>query len=502
MGWAVTSAALLGLGLSLWTASARADGTVVQAPPRAGVFVLGDQPLHTMGANDKLKYYGGRVISNVEVVEVFWTSNVKLATQQQVGGFYTAITKSAYFDWLTEYDTLGSTGFVDLLPGSNQHIGRGTYAGARTITPTNAKTALTDAEVAAELSAQIQANNLPPPKLDAQGNVDTLYMIDFPPGYDVLLEGWHACQQYGAYHFTVTLDGKSVPYGVHPDCNYPWDTATAIHSHELIEAVTDPEVGLVDQKAATARPMSWVTLAPTAWDSQEIADVCQTMGYLKVAGYTVAKQWSNFAQACVATIPVCDGVAIPPACRPCNAFDSGNACEGTYPACATKGPKQGQCVTCTADAASACTGATPACDDASYTCVACVRSADCKTAAAPVCELTTKACRACAKDDECAPGKVCDLADAGPTAGQCVACTSDLQCGAKRCELATHTCVAPPPPDAGLASGGDPPPVDGGCSCDMGARTVNANGAWLFALTALAEVAHRRRLRRARFGPR
>ena len=496
MGRGAYLSALLALGALLAATPARAEGVVARAVPRGDVFSLSGQPLHTLGTDDKLKYYGGNVISNVEVVAVFWTANVKQATQQQIGPFYTAITQSAYFDWLAEYDTLAMNGYADGLFGSNQHIGRGTFAGTKTIVPINTKTALTDAEVAAELVLQIQANNLPQPKLDAQGHVDTLYMIDFPPGYDVLLEGWHACQQYGAYHFTATLNGKSVPYGVHPDCGYAWDTATAIHSHELIEAVTDPEVGLVDQKAATARPIAWVTLAPTSWDSLEIADVCQSQGYLKVAGYTVAKQWSNFAAACVVSIPICDGVMVQPACRPCNLFDSGNACSGAASACATSGPKQGQCVTCTSAHRNACTGATPVCDDATYTCVGCVKSADCTTASAPVCETTTKTCRPCAKDDECSVGKVCVPADAGAASGQCVECTSDAQCGAKKCDLATHACFAPAAPDAGTGDGGTgAPSEDSGCACTAGAGASSASGAWLFGLAAVAAAIRRRRAR-------
>lgn len=492
---------VLAAALAIGAPPAHANESIAPAPPRGGIFVLGrglgEPPLHPMGPNDKLKYYGGKVIANVEVVAVFWTGAVAQQTQQQIGSFYGAIVKSAYIDWLTEYDTINQSGYADMMPGSNQHIGRGTFGGAKIITPINTKTALTDAEVAAELVAQIQANNLPPPKLDALGNVNTLYMFDFPPGYDILLEGWHACQQYGAYHFTATRNGKSIPYGVHPDCGYPWTTATAIHSHELIEAITDPEVGLVNQNAPTARPIAWVTLANTAWASLEIADICQNQGYLTVAGYTVAKEWSNFAQACVVTIPVCDGIVIPPACRPCNAFDSGNACDLVTPACATKGPKQGQCVPCTADTPKSCTGATPVCDDANYVCVGCNTSADCTTATAPVCEPKTKTCRACAKDNECANGKVCDLADAGSTAGQCVECTSDAQCGAKKCDLKTRACVAPPPdagPGEGGADGGDVVPTQGGCSCDVGSP-AGASPRWLLGIVVLANMLRRRRPR-------
>jgi MYXO-CTERM domain-containing protein len=488
------AAALAGV---LHGSNAHAD-TVRAGPPRAGILTLGEGPIHPLGVNDKLKYYGGRVISNVQVVTVFWTSAVKQATQTQIGGFYDAIVKSAYFDWLVEFDTIGLKGYGDGLVGSEQHIGRGTYWGAVTITPANTKTALTDAEVAAELVAQIQANKLPQPKLDAQGNVDTLYMIDFPAGYDVLLEGWHACQQYGAYHFTAKLGGKGVPYGVHPECGYPWDTATAIHSHELIEAVTDPEVGFADQKAATARPIAWVTVAPTAWDSQEISDVCQNQGYLKVAGYTVAKQWSNYAAACVVTIPICDGKLVPPACRPCTTWDSGNACEGATPACATTGTKVGQCVTCTTAYAKGCTGATPVCDESAYTCVGCLKNGDC-AAATPVCELATKTCRKCAADGECGVGKVCDLADASVSSGQCVECTSDAQCGAKRCDLTTHACVdRPVVADAGADGGSAAPAEDGGCSCR--AAPMGGTRAPLVGALALLGVAVLRRRRRRSAG--
>src|SRR6202011_317046 len=58
---------------------------------------------------DMLKYYGGRVISNVEIVEVFWGPNVDPTLTAQIGAFYTALVKSSYVDWLSEYDTIGKT---------------------------------------------------------------------------------------------------------------------------------------------------------------------------------------------------------------------------------------------------------------------------------------------------------------------------------------------------------------------------------------------------------
>src|SRR4051794_37269093 len=63
-----------------------------------------------------LKYYGGRVISNVEIVAVFWGPNVDAMVVSQIGAFYSAIVKSSYIDWLTEYDTIGKVGLVDMMP--------------------------------------------------------------------------------------------------------------------------------------------------------------------------------------------------------------------------------------------------------------------------------------------------------------------------------------------------------------------------------------------------
>ncbi len=424
-------------------------------------------PTFPIAPNDKLKYYGGPVISNVKIVEVAWTSAVDATYLKNLAGFYTAIVKSPFIDWLTEYDSIGQSGYADNLPGTEQHIGRGSYVGTFTLTPANQSKSLLDADIQAELVAQLDAANLPPPEVDKNGNVDSLYMIDFPAGYDITLLDIKSCQQFGAYHFTFTYKGKSVPYGIHPDCGYGFNTATLIHSHELAEALTDTGVGLVEYNKTnlSARPLAWVTAANTAWASYESADLCQGTS-AQVAGYTVQKVWSNYAAGCVAEIPICDGKLQPPACRPCNTYDSGNACEGPNPACATAGPSQGQCVPCTKDYAKACAGDTPVCDDTKNTCVGCLTSADCTDATRPVCDQTSQACRPCAKDDECTEA-VCDVTKDG-LEGQCVPCNNDTQCPAdRRCD--DHRCVLRPLHGSTPVPEGGPlfdQPQDTGCACD------------------------------------
>ena len=454
----------------------------------------------TAGAQP-LVYYGGRVISNVEIVQVAWTSGVDAVFLQDLATFHQTLLQTGYLDWLTEYDTIGKTGAVDGMPGSGQHIGRGTFGGSFVISPANAKTSLQDSEIGAELVAQIKSGALPALKLDAGGNVNSLYMIEFPAAYTINLYGLQSCAQFGGYHSTVLSDGKSVPYAVIPDCGYDFATDTFVDTHELVEAITDAEAGLlVDPYLPTNRPIAWVAAANNFWEAPECADICQNVTD-QIAGYTVATNWSNFAGGCVAQIPVCDGSAAPPACRPCNAFDSGAACNGTTPACATAGPKAGQCVLCTAAAAGACTGATPTCDEATYTCVGCLQNADCQDPNTPFCEAASKTCRPCQADDECATGH-CDFLDDGHE-GQCVACNADADCEADNtCQ--DHACVANPVDTTTGGSGGSggggsggsgsgAPGADPGCSCRTGPGNSGPDASWAVAGAALATLLRRRR---------
>ena len=64
-----------------------------------------------------LTYYGGRVVSNMQVVEVLWgtggagTSNGHFLAQvvntstPSIASFYQQVLNSGYVDWLTEYNT-------------------------------------------------------------------------------------------------------------------------------------------------------------------------------------------------------------------------------------------------------------------------------------------------------------------------------------------------------------------------------------------------------------
>jgi hypothetical protein len=223
-------------------------------------------------------------------VAVLWGSAVDAQVRAKIGDFYKAVTGSSYFSWLSEYDT------------DQQSLGKGSVLGVYTIAPANKAKALADADIQKELAAQIKKGALP------AATAGTVYLVHFPPGVRISLEGAGSCQSGGfcGYHSSFKSGRARVRYAVLPDmgkgsgCDTgcgsgdPFAAVTSVASHELVEAVTDPDVDLAKGLAA---PLAW-------YDAQngEIGDICAGQdGKLRAGGATwnVQKQWSNKAKACV-----------------------------------------------------------------------------------------------------------------------------------------------------------------------------------------------------------
>ena len=227
----------------------------------------------------KLRWYGGPVLARAKVVAVQWGS-----ASEPVADFYKTFVASAAYRWLSEYDT------------SSQSIAAGSFAGAVRISPVKARgTSLTDAQVERELAAQIAAGVLPVP------DANTVFMVHFPAGVRISLGSSHSCEAGGfcGYHSAFKLRGKRVAYAVLPDMGggcttgcgsgTAFERLTSVASHELVEAVTDPEVGLA---TGLGPPLAWYDSA-----GGEIGDLCA--GQTTRAGsYVVQKEWSNSAGRC------------------------------------------------------------------------------------------------------------------------------------------------------------------------------------------------------------
>jgi hypothetical protein len=263
-------------------------------------------------AGAHLSYFGGPVISNVHVVQVLYGSgsyNAQVAgtTSPTMGQFYGDLTgtNSGYTSLLTQYNTPASG-------GTNQTISNGTFDGLFQIVPSagNNGSTITDTQIQSELLAQITAGHLPAPILDAAGNVNTLYMIFFPPGKTITQGGSSSCVAGGfcAYHGTTStlLNGKNVLYGVMPDmqsglCSTGgcgnggvFGNYTSVTSHELTEAITDADVGIA---TTFAPPLAWYDMV-----NGEIGDICNgQQGTYTANGtaYTIQLEFSNAANNCV-----------------------------------------------------------------------------------------------------------------------------------------------------------------------------------------------------------
>jgi len=298
-----------------------------------------------------LTYWGGPVISNIHVIAVFWGPNVNTAISGTPGisQFFTDITTSRYFDLLTEYSTVGVQGSGTPAASSNQTIGHGTFDGQFTITPSicpgPAACTVTDAQVQAELASQINAGHLPQPVSDNQGNVNSFYMIYFPPGITITLDPLtQSCVQFCAYHSNTpsTLTPKFVPYGVEPDFAPPsgcskgcggnlalFDNVTEVTSHEMSEAITD---ALVGSATATAPPLAWYDPNPVSNPLAEIGDICIAQGVSVPAGnttYVVQREFSNLQNDCVSAPPVFNLSAPPSGAGPALPFNATLAIDGS-----------------------------------------------------------------------------------------------------------------------------------------------------------------------------
>ncbi|HLK93574.1 MAG TPA: hypothetical protein VKZ18_27025 [Polyangia bacterium] len=289
-------------------------------------------------AGAHLNYYGGRVVSNMQVVQVIYGTGsylpqVTSTASPSMATFYQGVLNSPYVDWLTEYDTNAQPA-----PNSNQVIGRGGFSAQVVITPSAANNGATidDTNIQAELSAQIQAGVIPAPTHDAAGNNNTYYAIFFPHGKVITLQGEGSCSVFCAYHGTIAnVPGVGeIYYGVHPDfqagsgCENGCGAAptafgnvTQVASHEMMETITDAEVGI-----ATVIPG-----APLAWFDptyDEIGDICNDMHGTVTGGdgvsYDVQPVFSNVANDCIVSRVVTPTIAVSAL-----TFEGGTAVTGT-----------------------------------------------------------------------------------------------------------------------------------------------------------------------------
>lgn len=233
----------------------------------------------------QLTYYGGPVISNVEVNMLLWGDHV--TSSDKLPGFYSSVTSSAHYDMLSQYKT------------PSQTIGRGSFKESVTLSGFPAKSSITDeSDIKPYLRSLVKAGTIKP-------NANTYYPIHFAPGIKISMQGQGSCSVFCAYHGTIDISDisstKYLYYGVIPDqggncargCGSaadPFANLCSVASHELVEATTDPAVGVATR---IGFPLGWYNQ-----QNGEIGDLCNA-NQGTIDGYTIQKEWSNSAGKCV-----------------------------------------------------------------------------------------------------------------------------------------------------------------------------------------------------------
>ena len=258
-----------------------------------------------------LTYYGGPVIPNISVVQVIYGAPGSylpetLATgYPSVGSFVSSVLSSPHIDWLNEYNTTGG-----------QKIGRGRFGDKYTVTPDPSRNGpkIFDSQVQAELIHQLDLGTLPPPALDATGQVTSMYSLFFRHGQQICDDNsmGQPCSLvslgFCAYHGALLYKSRMVPYSVSPDlvgqtrcggaANSDYQRTTVVLAHEVVETITNPFGAFA---SALASPLAWYDQATSG--QGEIGDICNGLSdnILGADGHSYRTQleWSNTANNCI-----------------------------------------------------------------------------------------------------------------------------------------------------------------------------------------------------------
>jgi hypothetical protein len=272
---------------------------VAAAPARGGAlashqatYLQSSTPAPRAAGLPHLDYYGGRVISHVRLDLIVWggwsyPASVPLTGKHSVSSFLGGIARSKYLDWLSEYAT------------PTQTIGRGTLEGVYTIHPPRASDGakVTSAQIASVLRSMIGSGRIPKP------TTSRMYVIFFRSGQVISTSFGNSTSSFCAYHDTMTYGSSTAYFAVVPyelgsrgckPASSSFDNVTTIVSHELVEGITDPGVGL--------NRVAWYDRT-----HGEIGDICAaTSTPAAVTGgdgvrYVVQREWSNRSRSCIVT---------------------------------------------------------------------------------------------------------------------------------------------------------------------------------------------------------
>ncbi len=232
----------------------------------------------TFPSAPQVQYFGGPVLSSPVIYGVFFSSDDPTITGP-----------------LQDFTT--NIGGTDYWKAATSEYGVGPAIGKIiTVTDTPAKN-LTDAQIQTWLTGKFGTD----PGFPATPGPNDVYIIYYPAGITVTLQGMQSCYTFGGYHDNAPYKGGDVTYAVVPRCQGMGGllvNATESASHELIEAATDPlPMGNSAYQIVDYADIYWAI----ALGGGEIGDMCaqQPQMFTTFPGfnYVVQRVWSNQAAA-------------------------------------------------------------------------------------------------------------------------------------------------------------------------------------------------------------
>jgi len=252
-----------------------------------------------------LSWHGGPQISGAGFFAVYWNASVANASGSGVTSFgysslqaeitdfvkvfadnadYSPSDASADYTVIQQY---GVTNNISSAPLSPVLTGLGYFVDNQA-----AQSSISDAKIRSYLASLFDRGAVPI-------STQVIYGVYLPPGMKVTLQGGTSCRSFCGYHGNFNYNGKDIKYASFPFLNCSAcllsgfsvaDMMTIVTSHEIREAVTDPDLNAwydgagyeADDKCA------WHNLYQTATGSFWVQPEFSNGGTKTASGFTAA----------------------------------------------------------------------------------------------------------------------------------------------------------------------------------------------------------------------
>src|SRR3954469_779709 len=183
--------------------------------------------------------HGGHEIPTAAFYAIYWNGIVansagsqgNATLRSEVSSFVTNFSQSADYSVIQQYGTSN--------PISSILVFAGDFVDSKAT-----QNSFSDGKVRNYLAGLFNSGTITP-------DSDTIYGVYFPAGMRISLQGGTSCSAFCGYHGNFAYNGKDIKYAVFPytdcrPCPLPGkavaDMLTIVPSHEIREAVTDPDL--------------------------------------------------------------------------------------------------------------------------------------------------------------------------------------------------------------------------------------------------------------------